>query len=334
MKSIIVFLGNSLFLLSLCISFIGCDDGELYSKELVAFIRNWAGESYTIKRTYMADGTPSVTGLKELKFPVYLTREATVDVEAKIGADESLVAVYNASKGTDYDLFPLEALNISEKVTIPVGQLRSADSIKVTFDCEKLDPGKYLLPLTINSVISKDKGICASTTASTVYYTFTVSLDNINNAKVSVPEGNKIDRSTWSIICDDEPETGFLITNLIDGDRNTDWKGTKNVKGSIVVDMKEEHYLKGLSFYYHNGEGAIRYYDAPTYFQVYVSMDGEKWVAHGQAGRYSYSTSVLENEYGINFFVPVTCRYFKLKIDGVYNISRYGARFAELDAIK
>ena len=38
MKNIIVFLGNSLFLLSLCISFIGCDDGELYSKELVAFI--------------------------------------------------------------------------------------------------------------------------------------------------------------------------------------------------------------------------------------------------------------------------------------------------------
>lgn len=334
MRNIISFFGKLVFIVSLCIGFTACEDDDLYSKELVAFIRNWAGESYTIKRTYTTEGTLSVTGLNELKFPVYLTREAMVDVEAKIGVDESLVAVYNAGAGTDYEPFPVEALSISEKVTISAGQLRSADSIKVTFNYENLNPGKYLLPLTINSVISEDKGICASTTAGTVYYNFTVSLDNINNAKVTVPEGNKIDRSAWTIVCDDEPERNFPVAHLIDGDQSTDWKGTKNVKGSIVVDMKEEHALKGLSFYYRNGAGTIRYYDAPTYFQVYVSMDGEKWVAHGQAGRYSYSTSVLEKEFGINFFVPVTCRYFKLKIDGVYQITRYGARFAELDAIK
>lgn len=322
------FLYKTLFIILSSCCFTACEDDDLCSQELLVFMRQWSGPM-NIQRTYSTDGVPVVNGGKTLKFPVYLTREATVEVDVTVGVNENLITSYNEAHQTDYNLLPIESLKIlNQNVVVPAGCLQSPDSVKLDFDYEKLNPGKYILPLTVSSVTSKDKGIRASSTAATVFYEFTVTLDNLNNLNVGV-EGTKVDRSNWKISSNDDLNDGYPITNLIDGDLKTDWRGTKRVQGIIVVDMGQEHALKGLS-YYHSGT----HYDAPVSFRVSTSVDGEKWVTQGDAGRYSFSSSIKEKEYGMNFFVPITCRYFKVQVIAVYYNNYYGARFGELDALK
>lgn len=325
----ITFLTRIVFGLIVGCGFIACDNDELNSKELLVFMRNWTDAPFDVTINYQEDGSSVITGKEKLEFPLYLTREATVDVSVDICVDEGLIEAYNKDHNTSYTIFPQDRIHMSSnKVLISAGSLRSSDSIVVDFDYQTIKAGEYLLPVRVGDVKSVDKGIRASTTAGVIYYRFEVTEDNVNEANLDVPTGKKIDRGNWIITCTDEPNQSFPITNLIDGNKLTNWQGTRLVKSPIVVDMGQEHTLKGFSFY-HGGA----YYDAPCYFQVYVSQDGEQWMSYGTAGRYLFSNSIKEKEYGLNFFVPVSCRYFKLVVDGVIS-SYFGARFSELDAIE
>lgn len=318
----------ALFALVIC-SFTACEDEELNSKDLLVFMRNWSDTPLKAELTYAEDGSPLINGIDEMKFLVYLTREATVDVQATIELDESLLASYNETNGTDYAIFPKEALSFDGNITIPAGQLQTPDSVKISFDVTKLKPGNYLLPLTISTISSDDKGIRASVTAGTYYQKFSMTIDNINNTNKSV-SGEKVARSAWQITCtDDYYAATYPITNLLDGDITTSWRGKASTYGSITVDMGLVQPLKGLSFYFK--ESSINY--GPTTFNVSASEDGEKWTSYGAAGTYTYTSSLLNVEYGINFFVPISCRYFKLDITGIRTASS-GARLTELNALQ
>ncbi|MEG0889744.1 MAG: DUF1735 domain-containing protein [Bacteroides sp.] len=330
MKNIKSFLAKAALAVITTVFFVACED-DLYSKELLVFMRNWSESSYNIKKSYSKDGSLTINGQTELKFPLYLTRESVVDVSVGVVMDETLVGVYNATNNTAYNALPKEAVKVSDNITISAGTLRSADSISVLFNYEKIKPGTYLVPIKIGNVESADKGIQGSSSinAGVLYYQFSVELDNIDNLDFEPLKGEKVDRANWKITCDDEPNVNAPVTNLIDGDRKTDYIGTKKVFGTILVDMGQEHNLKGFTFY-HTGT----YFGSPTKFQVYASSDGEEWVDYGLAGKYIFSITIQDIEYGINFFVPVSCRYFKLQLKEVYLSSVYPVRFSELDAIK
>lgn len=330
MKNIKSFLAKTALAVMTTVSFVACED-DLCSKELFVFMRNWSESSFSVIQSYSADGSLTINGQTGLKFPLYLTRESAVDVSVGVMMDEALVGVYNTANNTAYDVFPKEAITVSDNITISAGTLRSADSISVQFNFENIKPGTYLLPLKIGNVESSDKGIQGSTSAGAgvVYYQFSVELDNIDNINFEPLSGTKVDRTNWKITCEDEPNANAPVVNLIDGDRNTDYIGTKNVLGTIMVDMGQEHTLKGFAFYH-----AGNYFGAPTKFQVYASSDGKKWVDYGLAGKYTFSSIIQDKEYGINFFVPVTCRYFKLQLKEVNLSTVYPVRFSELDAIK
>lgn len=322
----------SIFFVALltCGFWTSCSDDDLESRELVAFLRQWKSETFTTQQTYNTNGEPIILGYnKSIKLPAYISREATVPVQVEIGQSLDMVAVYNESHNTNFQPFPEELVSFANNlVTIPANKLQSVDSIEVNFDMVSIVPGTYLLPLKINQVISKDKGIKPSATAGVVYYQFKITHDYFNEANMDVPQGTKVDKSNWTITSDCEPVDGFPLTNLLDGDRSTDWKGVDRHKTAIVVDMKNEIPLRGFS-YHHAGE----YRDAPIRFEISVSKDGEKWDLVGNTGIYSFSYSVTDKEYGINFFIPVPCRYFKIKVVSV-NSFRYAPRFSELDAFK
>lgn len=317
------------FFLLAAVSLIGlsCNDDELNSSELLVYMRNWSSD-FAVEKTYADDGSMIIKGVDEIKFPLYLTREATVDVYATIVYDERQVGAYNQLHGTSFKAFPVDALSISGNIQIQAGRLQSADSVSVKLDYSKIGNGNYLIPLSIQGVSSDDAGIRASSTAGTVFYPLSVTVNNIKTKDTEVVSGLKIDRSNWSITCAVNPSKA-PVTNLIDGNLETLWEGQRGSTHPIEVDMGGMHTLKGLSFHFKYST----YYYAPQSFTVYTSEDGEMWINQGVTGNYSFTSSIKDKEYGINFFIPVKCKYFRVVINRA--ISSYSApRFNELYAIE
>lgn len=318
---------NIRFFLLAAIAFLGlsCADDSLNSSELFVYMRNWSS-GISVEKTYSDDGGIVINGTDEIKCPLYLTREASVDVYASVGYEEAQVDVYNRINGTSYKSLPANAVSVEGNLLIQAGTLQSAESALVKLDYSKLESGDYLIPLSIQGVTSDDGGIRASSTAGTVYYKLSLTVNNVKANDFEIPSGTKIDRTNWGISCSIDPSH---VTNLIDGDLESAWQGFRSSTAPIEVDMGKTHTLKGLSFHF-----KYRTYSyAPQSFTVYTSEDGEAWVKQGVTGNYPFSSTVNDKEYGINFFIPVSCRYFRVTANRAIG-SYYGPRFNELYAIE
>lgn len=336
MKNIKKILGLIALFAFVAPAFVACEEDEDGgSKEMFVYLRQWSDNPLSGKMTYDVDGNEVISGTDSIQFLVYINRESSVDVEATLEVDESYVDAYNEENKTSYKLFPSDALiSFESSVNIKAGNLQTADSVKVKFDIAKLSPGDYLLPISLGVVKSKDKGIQASTTAGVIYQKFSMSYDNVDNVNKEVAEGFRLDRSSWVITADDEEDpANYPATNMMNGDVDSSWHGTKGVNSIITVDMGKEESIKGFAVYFKEST----YYYAPTVLQVYVSEDGEEWLDCGEAGSYITffsSSSMKEREYGINFLLPVTYRYYRLQITSVRYSYYGGPRIAELNAIK
>lgn len=315
------------FLLLTIISSLGlsCSNDDLNSKELFVYMRNWSSD-ILVEKTYADDGSMVIKGIDEIKFPLYLTRETSVDVHACVVYDETQVATYNQKYGTSFKSFPAEALSVEGSLLIQAGLLQSADSVSVKLDYSKIESASYLIPLSIQGVASEDKGVQASSTAGTVYYPISVTVNNINSKNTEIASGTKLDRSNWTVTC---AVNSSKVINLIDGNLETLWEGQRSSTHPIEVDMGTMHILKGLSFHFKH----TSYSYAPQSFTVYTSEDGEEWINQGKTGNYSFTNSIRDKEYGINFFIPVECRYFRLTVNRAVS-SYVGPRFNELYAIE
>ena len=87
-----------------------CSDDEFNSNELYVYTRTWGSNNVSAQLTYDAEGNEIVTGTSEIVFPLYMTREAGVDVKAIVGLDESTLDAYNEANGTSLKMIPAEAL--------------------------------------------------------------------------------------------------------------------------------------------------------------------------------------------------------------------------------
>jgi hypothetical protein len=84
---------------------------------------------------------------------VSLTQPAEANSTYTIRVDEAAVAVFNAAKGTKYELFPPGQVVLSDdsRLTVERGKLQSAD-LTVTFRYDtSLASAVYLLPLTVDT---------------------------------------------------------------------------------------------------------------------------------------------------------------------------------------
>lgn len=303
-----------------------CSDNILNSSELFVYMRTWT-TSIIVEKNFTDDGGITIEGKDEIKFPLYLTRESSVDVYVSVGYEESQVEVYNRMHGTSFKILPSKSLSINGDLLIQSGDLQSTDSVLIKLDYSEVESGEYLIPVAIKSVTSDDSGICASFTAGIIFYSLSVTVNNIKTKDTDVALGSKIDRSNWNITCAVNSSKA-PVKNLIDGNIETYWEGLRN-SGPIEVDMGSLHILNGLSFHYKY----FVYTYAPQSFTVYTSEDGETWVNQGVTGNYSFTNSIKDKEYGINFFIPVKCRYFRLIVNRAIN-SYVAPRFNELYAIE
>lgn len=302
---------------------VSCSDDELNSKDLLVFVRSQGGVSLDFVVGPTGEGASNV----DLKLPLSLTREASVDVRAGLVIDESLVDTYNKTHGTLFNTFPAFSINISQSsVNISAGYLESKDSICVSISPTGLKGGEYLLPLMITGVDSSDKGIRASETASVLYYKIEVRIKYLAN-DMKPATGTLVESANWQMSATPESDA---IGNLIDGDKTSYWRGQRKVENQIEVDMKEIHALKGINFYY---EGGSHYY-CPKQIQVYISEDGENWLDAGKAGAYVCSgyTNIKEM-FGINFLGAISMRYFRL-VPATGVPTYYVPQINEIEAIK
>ena len=320
---------NFFILLMLQVAIVSCDDDELCSHELYVFTRNWTNHQLTAEQTYDEDGNLVINGEDEVKFPLYLSRETSVAVNVTVGLDECYIEEYNAVNSKSLKMIPTEAVSFNNIVSISAGALQSTDSIEVKFDMSKITPGTYLVPFKISAVESEDKGIKASSTSGIQFYILTVNLQNINTSNNAVKEGVKLDRASWTIHCDRQPDPNAPIDNLIDNDPATYWAGTRYPYSPIIIDMITPREFKALSFLYNQNSTSY----APTRFAVYISDDKEEWTFIGKTSKYNYGYNDRNKEYGINLLLPMKSRYVRLDILSATS-GYYGPRLNEIYVIE
>lgn len=301
---------------------VSCSDDELNSKDLLVFVRPQGATSLEILMSSTGEGGDNI----DLKIPLSLTREAEVNVQAGLTVDEQLVDTYNGVHGTKYNLLPTSVVSFPRAVvTIPAGHLQSEDSVCVSISPAGLKGGDYLLPLAINEVISSDMGIMKSKTASVLYYKINIKIKYLSD-DLEPCIGTLIETTDWEVICTQNDNSG---TNLIDGDKSTNWKGKNRVENQIEIDMQKVQNVKGINFYY---EASQRNY-CPRQMKISISEDGEEWLDLGVAGSYVCSgyTNIKET-FGINFLEAMSMRYFRLipLVSSIY----YAPQINEIEVIK
>jgi hypothetical protein len=312
-----------------------CKKDELNSKELLAYLKFDGGNGQVGNINFTRTLT-SASGASEIRLSGYLTRETSADVSLSISVDEAKLAEYNAANKTAYVLLPSANYEIENggSLDIKTGTTVSADSLKIRLKAREqlADPKGYVLPLSITSVNSRDKGIQPSSNYGTVYLVVSAMFDNIDKSSKQPAPGTFIDRKNpaWRIV--DASMSYSLETKAdaaLDGDNNTSWF-TSGENGFITVDLAANTVLKGVVLTPNYLYGS--YYNA-TEIEVFISEDNQSWISQGTY----VADPVLEDsseevpDYrNINFLSPVTCRYIKFVMKEYPN---YGG-FSEINAIK
>lgn len=324
LKYIIILIAFPLF-------FEACSgDDDLRSKELKVYLNEGSYPDNSLDLYYLH--TPiSTVGKTSVKFPIRITRPTSANVEVSLQVDNSLVTVYNETRDKEYKELSSEFYSISGNVTIQNGKMNS-DSVTIEIkQKEKLtDKSGYILPIKISHISSNDKGVEISTNLNSLYIIITSSYSYIDENNTDVG-GVAMNRDTWKTHVSDF-YFNFIGENAFDGNISTGWfSPTYDRVPYVEIDMGAEQAVKGfrLTSFYPYGSGY-----APSKIQIFTSKNGNDWedignknISYPAAGTGSWNPDVKP----INFYAPISARYFKLSITGSYD-SYMG--IAEINAVK
>jgi hypothetical protein len=323
---------SSLLLLFVIFS---CKKDELRSKELLVFI---PGEYGSVNNTITASliHTPlSVWGNTSFDISVAATREVAADVDVYIKADTS-VSKFNEANKTGYLLLPSTAYKLAgdNKRTISSGKLVS-DPLKVEIiDAASLtDARGYMLPVAIEKISSKDKGVQVSANQSIVYLVIPYQYTNVDTVQ-TVLVGTVKSRTGWSVtVSNSSSGSSNQASNMLDGNNATVWRSSSSSTAAktITLNMGIAQTVKGfqLSPNYNNvNENATEMIISTSDDNVTYSVQGT-WKGTGPA---SGSSASAPDYKGVNFITPVTARYFKFDITARVNGNIVGV--AEINAIQ
>lgn len=259
----------------------------------------------------------------EVEFPIACSREQAGDVTVTLAQNNALVESYNLANATFYKEAPEGLIEIvNSQITVTAGEILSADMVRVEFtgDLSKVlssEQSGYLLPIEIQTIQPvKGNTITKSRDHNVAYVVITAEDTNVKPAG-EISGGTAVDRADWTAESDlDQAE----LPKLFDGDTGYSSMWPKTYYSSakptyFTVDMRESHTIRGLRFmpYYKYGLGEIR---------LLTSEDGTTWSAQGKVTLSDSSTCV-------EFYSPVTCRYFKVEI--ISFAYTYGSSFALLE---
>lgn len=324
--------------------FTACLEEEFNSEELIVYLRNVTGDpiSATYERTvyvsdsYVMEGSNGI----EHQYQVCTSRNLVTSADITVSANSSDVETYNQTHGTSYVLLPQGAYTLSaQELTLQEGEMQSPIGIVKITDLAALDLSKnYLLPLTITSVSSKDKGLQISKNRNTVYLLFRFELTYFD-PEAEMVEGDLIDRSGWEISA-----TGYFQQYspdlAFDGDLKTAYINDGAVGGDylnarITVDMTRTEEIAGFRIYPNNTLFGQDVNGKVMRFEI--SEDGQKWTNLGT------SSEIALNEWWdfsdpiytyVKLFKPQSARYIRFSWTDSYNPAMIFISVGEIDVVK
>ncbi|MGJ1361469.1 BT_3987 domain-containing protein [Sphingobacterium spiritivorum] len=314
-----------------------CSKEEIASKELLAYIK---ADGSPHEATIAFNRTPiSTSGATSAQFTAYLTREAKKDVVFSVQTEPSLVEQYNKQNKTSFDILPATNYELSgiNGLTIKAGETVSNDSIRITLKNRQdlTNTNGYLLPLSIQTINSTEKGVTISNTHRTVYVIVSSTFNNIDQSSNKPVSGRFIDRKNpvWTIPSASAPYfSAYAAMNVLDGDVKTDYITNYGANNYINMDMNQVYQVKAIvltpsySFFFPLASNTV---------DVLTSLDNITWT---EQGKYivqdldESSSATNPDNRNINFYGAVKARYIKLIFDKDLGSSLSG--YSEINAIQ
>ncbi|MBO9659877.1 MAG: discoidin domain-containing protein [Chitinophagaceae bacterium] len=312
-----------------------CEKDELYSREMLVFLQpDKTGIPTKTQTVAFVHNPVEVIGETDVEVFAYSSREVPANVDIQLAADPSKLAEYNTLYSTNCIILPEANYRLmnGNKYTITAGSSQSNPiAIEILNPAQLTNTGGYLLPLTIQSVSSSDKGVAASTTHATVYVRVTYEFNNI--ARTQAPlTGTLLSRTGW-VLSVSNTTSGALGPAMVDGNNSTAWRSSNSASAAkwVTVDMGTARNMKGFQLvpnYVAVAENATR-------ITVSTSNDNTTWTTQGVwtgTGPATTSNATNPDIKGVNFAAPVTARYFRLDINAQTSGNRVG--IGELNVVE
>lgn len=226
---------------------------------------------------------------------------------------------YDVKVNLAYEGIPeayLKDITVSpSEVVIPAGQLESQQitwSMKDDFVLSTEDATVFDFKVK-PTFESEEENLSLSEEKGTVKLRTSKSIKNISfiEGDEGFPSFSVLDRAGWEVT--DLQNFGWGANGnvlLDDNDSNSLTHSYNDYLGTFIVDMKEEHDLKGIEFKY---RFYFNSYYATRYISVSTSTDRDAWVNHGDVAG-------LPNQqfHYVQFVKPVKARYVKIGIKGYH----------------
>ncbi len=303
------------------------------SKDLLVYVQ---GDYGSVNNSVVASliQTPlAVWGNTSFQVSAYSTREVVADVNVYIYADDKSVDLFNQDNNKKCLLLPANAYQIdNNQHKIAAGALVSDPlQIKITNPGMLTDTNGYVLPLTVEKIDGKDKGVTISTNRATAWLYVPYAFTNVDTIQTPL-SGTLFDRTGWSVTVSNTT-SGSLGPAMLDGNNSTAWRSSNSstaVKYAIL-NMGGPQSVRGFQLvpdYVSTGDNA-------TKITVSSSADSAVWTVQGiwnGTGPATGSSAASPDLKNINFIAPVTAKYFRFDITAWVSGSRAG--IGELNAVQ
>lgn len=323
---------NVIYLIILFIApmfYSSCSDKDFGTAPCV-YIRSHY-DNITLSYQYSTDGSLKAES-PDLRFSINLTKEAVVPVSVRLEINSSLLEAYNQEHGTDFILFPEDALTFDD-IIIPKGEITVYKTVAIK--SEKLMQGKnYLLPIAITTASADGQEIIISTNTNCVFiqYVSPSVIANIEPLLGNLPE-NMIDRKSWIVSASDIYSGIYDPSYVIDNNLETSWRGKGGVNSVFTVDMNEVKAIKGIQYL---SMFKSEYRNSPKIMSIRTSLDGTEWISYGntpELPKLEWSETSAPKSNIIKFIYAKPVRYVELKVEAGW-LFNSGTGFTELNFIE
>lgn len=250
------------------------------------------------------------------------TSKAASDIHVTFVIDNSLIAAYNETNGTNYESLPSEFLLLENSiVTIPQGEVRPLEPFKIRFT----DDNALLSELTSDNgflipVVAKDfdggNAVFSSNVNHVTYITVNVVEDNVNHgAGAESAKGSLVkDRSGWTAyatIGQLMAGANYKVENIFDDNETTSawFLGVGNkAPVQFVVDLGRPYTFDAVTMYAKQGSIKGSFADG---VDIEVGTDGAEWQNIAELDK-------SDNTITIVFYGPITARYLRFTHHSMY----------------
>ncbi len=270
-----------------------------------------------------------IDGKPESSLSAELTMAAPAKVDFRLVVDQSLVAKYNATNGTDYKAIAAGDIKLSSNtIGFAVDEKISTPVLVSVADLSKLPDKLSMIAVRLEATGMEDYTLAPKDAVKYILI-HRVTTNIISN--VTAVEGTVIaDRSGWAYTA-----PGALSLNsaaMFDGVTSNQDMGWYS-QGDIVatVDMAKSQKIAG---YRMSPIFGMDGYAVKRLFDIETSEDGTTWTDQSLDLPYVQIGAYTDGWQYVKFIVPVTCRYIRMTYKvGDSNVSNGFAGCNEFEAI-